>query len=97
MAQFKVGDKVRVKTEEPFYEELTEGEGIITNSPCPTKLFSIPVYVDGVAELAFKESEVFPILTAPLTITATLTTDTIPTDMLKQLSAAGFLITIKSA
>jgi hypothetical protein len=50
-----------------------------------------------VAELAFKESEVFPILTAPLTITATLTTDTIPTDMLKQLSAAGFLITIKSA
>ena len=95
MAQLQVGDKVRVKTKEPFYEELTEGEGIITNSPCPTKLYSIPVYVDGVAELAFKESEVFPILTT-LTITATLTTETIPTDMIKKLSESGFLITIKA-
>lgn len=102
MAQFKVGDKVRVKTEEPFHEKLTEGTGIIKKDDNGEFRYQIQVR-EANRLVWFKESEVFPtdttnaaVTTTTLTITATLTTDTIPTELIKQLSAAGFLITIKA-
>lgn len=82
MAQFKVGDKVRMPT---------FGDGVVVN-----------VQNDD-AEVKFSNSGTYwvsssslQLLTSPLTITATLTTDTIPTELIKQLSEAGFLITIKA-
>lgn len=87
MAQFKVGDKVIIK----FSDRTVTGN--VIDVPNDIKL---EVSCNELPDSFFVLTSTVEPVPPTLTITATLTTDTIPTDMLKQLSAAGFLITIKA-
>lgn len=87
MAQFKVGDKVRIK----FTDKTITGDVIHVPNELELEV-RCNEFPDSFSVLA---ATVEPV-PHTLTITATLTTDTIPTELLKQLSAAGFLITIKA-
>lgn len=81
MAQFKVGDKVRMPT---------FGDGVVVT----VKTDELEVkFCNGTYWVS---SSSLQLLTSTLTITATLTSETIPTELIKQLSAAGFLITIQN-
>jgi len=91
MAQFKVGDKVKFEaagqlnfgTIEKWNEKHLCWNVMCSDNWTHVTPESLLTHCDYLAP-------------TPLTITATLTTDTIPTDMIKKLSEAGFLITIKA-
>ena len=87
MAQFKVGDKVKIK----FTDRTIIGNVIhVPNDvELEVRCNELP---DSFSILAAMVEPVLP----TISITATITTDTIPTELLKQLSEEGFLITIQN-
>lgn len=90
MAQFKVGDKVS-------FTDVRDNniDGVISGWHGSMQSWGITC-TNGKKWFVVPHNLRHSEWVESLTITATLTTDTIPTDMLKQLSAAGFLITIKA-